>query len=272
MLIFLLFVVVVNFCACSCATDLTVKANDRVILPENTNAAKTPSSSDTQIIQKTNSDLLKSEYPIVFSGFVTLENREAAIPVEDWTLVNADILHKLEQNEPPAVDDKTFINVDIMSCAGYLGSGLARYDAGNGAYWKIQMLAETVPTNIAERGKQCSSNNHSAAQDESITILKAFAVEAKIDKRRNIKIKQVDTRKLFATLPKEIQQQLNNKYNVKTRKRNNLSLPNDNWTDIDGDGQIDLVELSVNCGNYQCSSVLYLLKDKWIKIGEVQPA
>lgn len=264
-LVFSLLAVLFNFSACSRSIDLTVKANEQLISPENTSADKPP------IVQKTNSSTLKSKYPIVFSGFVTLENREVTISSDGWTLVNTDLREQLEQKESPVVDDKTTIKIDVMNCAGYLGSGLARYDSGNGIYWKIQIISETMPTDILEKFKQCSDEND-AAEPDSIIMHSAFAVESQENKRQNTTIKPVDTRKLFASLPKGTKKLLNNKYNAETRKQNDLSLANDNWTDISGDGNIDLIDLSTNCGDFECSLILYLVKGKWVKIGETQPA
>lgn len=270
-LVFSLLAVLVNFSACSRSVDLTVKANDRLILSENTNANKAPINSDTLIVRKIYSPTLKSKYPIVFSGFVTLENHKVTIASDGWALVNTDLREQLEQRESPVVDDKTTIKINVMNCAGYLGSGLARYDTGNGIYWKLQMISETMPADILEKFKQCSDANADGEPD-SIIMRSAFAVESQEDKRQNITIRPVDTRKLFASLPKETKKLLNNKYNSERRKKNNLSLTNDSWTDINGDGNIDLIDLSTNCGDFECSLILYLIKGKWIKIGEVQPA
>jgi hypothetical protein len=270
-LVFSLLAVLVIFSACSRSVDLTVKAKERLILSENTNVNKPPINADTPIVQKTDSSIIKSKYPIVFSGFVTLENREVNISGNGWALVNTDLRKQLEQRESPVVDDKTTIKIDVMNCAGYLGSGVARYNSGSGIYWKLQMISETMPTDILDKFKQCSDEND-AAEPDSIIMRSAFAIESQENTRQNITIKPVDTRKLFASLPEETKKLLNNKYNAETRRQNKLSLANDLWTDINGDGDIDLVELSTDCGDFQCSLILYLVKGKWVKIGETQPA
>lgn len=271
-LLLLLLTGCIIFSGCYQSAKLKVEADNQSLLSVNTN--KAANNSNTQTFQ-TDDSALKSKYPIVFSGAVFLDNQKITTSKSVWVIVNTDILEKLDSEETFSKYENTSIKVDIMNCAGYLGSGIAQYDSGRGTGWKIQeILPETEAADSSEKIKQCSGKN--VSEDESFIMGNAFAVESQTDERSNIKISEVDTRRLFASLPEDIRNWLNDKSNLGesgTREKDNLSSSShDNWTDIDGDGEIDLIEVSANCGKYECGAILYLVKGKWIKIGSWIPA
>jgi len=269
----LLLIVGIVLSGCNRSTELTVKANDKLSSSENVNTDKSPDGSKPRLDQTTNIAEFKSKYPVVFIGFASLENRQ--VTTSGWSLVNNDIIDAEEALiEKLSKHDKTLFKVDIMNCAGYLGSGMLQYDSGRGIYWKVeQMFAETIPTDAPEKIRQCTGENNT--QNDSSPSGNVFAVESQGDKRQNIKIGKVDTRQIFASLPKNIRRWLNDKSNFvnesSSREKNNLSA-GDNWTDIDGDAEIDLVEVSAYIGEFENSKIFYLIKGKWVEIGSVQPA
>jgi len=62
-----------------------------------------------------------------------------------------------------------------------------------------------------------------------------------------------------------------NKYASDIHKSGNLSLKEDNWTDINGDGKIDLVFAFTNYDEEHSSGVIMLLVNgKWKDIGSVR--
>ena len=160
----------------------------------------------------------------------------------------------------------TSYEVDVMNCGGFLGSAKVMFvkEGGFPPDWLLKFVPETIAADAAEKVRVCKENSETISSD-------AFAVMPRNTKRQSVKIGKVNTKKIFASLPKEIKENLN-KYSKDLREKNNLSLKTDNWTDIDGDGNIDLLEVSGRCGDFKCGSILYLVKGKWIKIGHWTPA
>ena len=231
------------------------------------------SPADSNLKQNVNSSKFDSELPRVWVGFISSDSGHINSSNSVWT-AGDDTPPDIPESEG-GIKIGTEYDVDIMNCGGYLGSGKIAFikEGGFPPNWSLNFSPETIADDGLKKIKQCDYN-----QKDGFADGEAFAIAPQNRNRQSIKIGQIDTRKLFASLPTEMKKLLNDKYNVKTREKNNLSLtnnlsiPGDNWTDVDGDGQIDLIELSINCGEYECGLILYLLKGKWIKIGEVQPA
>lgn len=263
--IHLLFLALVGFATCSApsakvinespATNPTVKTNEKKEVTEKEKI------SNDRVENKERVD------PTIFLGLINLENGKAnTFESQVWSLTKDE--NQYQNGETIfEVDKGKIIDVDILNCAGYLGSAKATYDSGDGIYWKIKFIPETLAADSAEKVKQCDAD-----QKDDYVESKAFAVAPRNNKRQNIKIGQVDTRKLFTSLPKEIQKSLNNKYNAEKREKKNLSLIYDNWTDLDGDGQIDLIVASIPNEKQTEEIILLLVEGKWKKIGEIQPA
>ena len=161
------------------------------------------------------------------------------------------------------------VAVDVLNCAGYLATGTLTKNDDNG--WNFEIAPNSLAKDAVAKMKQCSTE--SSADESSLTTF-AFAVAPSDNARRSIKVGKIDTRKLFASLPSATKNWLNSSYNIQThtRRKNNLAIEsNDDWTDTDGDGKIDLVEAATSCavksGETKCSSILYLINGKWTEIG-----
>lgn len=206
-------------------------------------------------------------YPMIFVGSISLENGRAdAFENQIWSL--AEEANRYINGEPTfETDEKEVVEVDIMNCAGYLGSGRAHYDGGDGLNWRIKFVSDAaIAADAAEKVKQCD-----AEQQSDYVASAAFAIAPRDNKRQNIKIGKVDTRKLFASLAKDTQKWLKNKYASDVHKKSDLSLQEDNWTDIDGDGEIDLVYAFTNYDQEHSSGVIMLLVNgRWKDVGSVR--
>lgn len=209
---------------------------------------------------------IKSKQPLIWTGYIRFD--EVAIE-SPGSFTGGDAVDEEFSGE---IALETTVEVDVMNCAGFLATAELTYtrkpsersDPG----WNLRIVPERVASDMQEKIKICHYYSESPNYSE------VFAIAPLDNKRKNIKIGKVDTRKLFASLDKETKEMANTTEKYVGREKNNLTLANDNWTDIDGDGQIDLVEVSGNCGNkdYTCSLVFLLINDKWKKIGEIGPA
>lgn len=252
---------------CNYSTNVNAQKAETVNQIVTTN---TPINSSLE--QDTNFSKSDSKLPRIWVGLISSDNGSINSSNVVWT-AGDDTAPDIPESEG-GIKIGTEYDVDIMNCGGYLGSGKIAFveEGGFPPNWSLKFTSETIAADAVEKVEQCDGN----PQDKFVDG-EAFAIAPQNANRQNNKIGKVDTRKLFASLPGEIKKQLNNKLNAKTREKNNLSLtynslPGDKWTDIDGDGNIDLIELSINCGEYKCGLIMYLVDGKWIKIGEVQPA
>ncbi len=149
-----------------------------------------------------------------------------------------------------------------------MGSGKIAFveEGGFPPNWRLKFTPETITTDGVEKIHQCDADQKDGLIDSS-----AFAVTPRNEDRKTIKIGKVDTKKLFASLSKDTQKWLNNKYGSDIREKNNLSLKNDNWTDIDGDGKIDLVFAFTNYDEEHSSgAIMLLVNGEWKDIGDVR--
>lgn len=209
----------------------------------------------------------KEKYPRVWLGQIKAEKGKLIL-LENvvWTFDEEFVNEKNESLYLKSENASEF-EADIMNCAGFLVTvKITRQDERE--EWKLSLLPETVAADALEKMKRCASDSN----NEDI-INSAFAVAPRNGNRKNIKIGKVNTQKLFASLPKDVKDFLNSKYAVSNgRKKNELSLlQNDLWTDLDGDGKIDLLYYSAAYDEEHSSGgILFLDGNKWVDIGTIR--
>ncbi len=162
----------------------------------------------------------------------------------------------------------TSYKVDILNCKGYLSSGHIQFTDKDGfsPNWNVVFNLETISADIRKKIKQCPSDSDNP---KSTT---AFAVTPTNRNRRKIKVGDIDTNKLFDSLPEDIKTSLNSKYALAGgRKMNTLSLTQDSWTDILGNGKINLVYVFGDYDEEHSSGDILLLENgKWKYIGQAR--
>lgn len=254
-----------NFVACNVSTDAGAK-------PSATNNSKTEMSESDVLVTDTPQPQIalyqvKSQQPLIWVGAINFDNGTIE---SDGFFSKGDAV---EAEFPDGVELGTTIKVDLMNCAGYLATAQLIYsdEGGEGGFppgWEMKGVSETSTKDVQQKIKKC----HFASEFPYLSNV--FAVAPQNNKRKGIKIGKVDTRKLFASLDKETKEMANTTEKYVGREKNNLTLSNDNWTDIDGAGQLDLVEVSGNCGNedYTCTLVFLLVNGKWKQIADIGPA
>ena len=259
--VFLLGLAVLSGCegATNVGAQKNVSNSNTEILVSNVGGAETP----LPIHQ------IKTKQPLIWVGAVWLN--EAALESPGY-FSGGDAV---DEEFPGEIALGTTVEVDVMNCAGFLATAKITYtdiipgkEKGFPPGWHLKVVPEKVASDMQEKIKTCGYDSKSPDYGE------AFAVAPPDDKRKNIKISEIDTRKLFSSLNKETKVMANTTEKYVGREKNNLTLKNDSWTDIDGDGQIDLVEVSGNCGNkdYTCTLVFLLINGKWKEIGNIGPA
>lgn len=221
---------------------------------------------NTNSAQETEIRQVKSKEILVWSGTVDFTNKttdSGCCWFDGGTT---------EKEFPKGVEIGTNLEVDLMNCGGYLASATITYVRLE--TWSIAIKADTVANNVKEKIKACGGQT-----DDDLLSGQAFAVAPRDTKRTSIRIGKVDGRKLFAALPKDIQTRINQrlKFEPRDKQKQSLSLANnDSWTDLDGDGKVDLISIESNCktdsDDYQCTTILRLINGKWREIGYILPA
>lgn len=173
---------------------------------------------------------LESKPLFVIVGEIGIHDGKIEVQGDFWG-------HDATEDESKLYPDNK-VSLDIMNCAGYIGSATTTY---KGVMRKVTLQTETIAPNAIEKIKQCSGSPNS-----EIPACKVFAVSADIGQRESIKIIKTDATKLYTSLRKDIKSKRPTNREGKTVpqirfKKKQMSMDDDIWTDLDGDGKIDLV-------------------------------
>lgn len=256
--------------ACSSDRHIIAGTDDNLSLKENRSNTVPINNTNTLQNQDKTSKLSKveSKQPLVWIGTVSAENMEAAKANGNvWSNAKLDDDEKYNKIG-------TAVEVDIMNCAGFLISGKLKKEDDYG--WVLETMPGTAAEDAVNKIKQCDPDSDSRFPNGN-----AFAVAPRDNERQNIKIGKVDTRRLFASLPEKEKKWLNKKLNLprefQREEKANLTLRDDNWTDLNGDGEIDLLMLTTVCRaddseGDECGRVFLRAKGKWVEIGSTMKA
>lgn len=251
----------------SCVLSSSKTADNSKIALTKANGNRVGNTSEPQKrVSKNKVNKKKREYPMIFVGSINLEDGRAnAFENQIWSL--AESANRYVDGEPTfETDEDEVIEVDIMNCAGYLGSAKAQYEGGNGLNWKVKFIPESVSADAPDKVKQCDAN-----QKDDYVESGAFAIAPRDIKREKIKIAKVNTKRIFDSLPKQTREGLKNKYGSDVHKSGDISLEEDDWTDIDGDGTIDLIFVfSMYDVEHSTGVIMSLVNGKWKNVGVVR--
>lgn len=235
--------------------------NPDKIFPDSTNETN----------RKTSESLKSGEiYPTVWTVVFDLKdfnNLNESLTV--WSAENPKH-NKLLDETSSKYKTNSGVEIDLLNCAGYLASGKI-YIAKNSKPdaespdWRLKINRETIAKDAEEKIRQCDVPFE--IKKDAVPFNQAFAVSPNDNQRRKIKIVgEIDTQKLFGSLPENFQKEAEPS---DLRKRHKLSkslgLFYDNWTDSDGDGKIDLIQLFTE----KRAVILFLENDEWKEIAEV---
>lgn len=220
----------------------------------------------------------------VILGRIYAENNKIEFNGEFWG-------YDEENEEEAKLYPENKVELDIMNCAGYLASATTTYTTSGGGSRKVKLIPESIAPDAVRKIKQCTLKpNH------KILGCDVFGIAPKSSARKNIKIAKVDAKKLYNSLLKDIDKTVaeekrtgkSAKVNDKAEEveipeedkepligepKDKLLLEDDNWTDMDGDGQIDLIKFhDTPCyENDTCTSIYQLIGGRWKEIQYIFP-
>lgn len=266
------------FTVSACQLSSTVNS-DVVVAATNGNDNKTENrqpEASPKPKPNVNPTKIKSEYPLLW---------ETTIRYNDFTDTQTSLsLFSYDENQFEKPDDKNSpyyqarsgVEVDLMNCGGYLASGRLYSSQEESNFptpdWMVKIASETVAKDVEAKIKRCNIYTENGMPSRDEIGSKVFAVAPRKNERRNITVREVDTKKVFRSLPKTTREFLNTKAALAAgRKKDDLSHQDDIWTDLDGDGKIDLITISAMYDEEHSSgTVLLLVNGKWKVIGSVR--
>lgn len=204
----------------------------------------------------------------LLKGDVKFENNKLLLSDKWWEIGKTkEIIAKTSE---PTSD----IEADIINCAGYLGS--ARITKKAEDEWQAVIMTDTVSKDAEEKIRMCR-----ASFDSPYVASNAFAVVPQKKERKNTNLEKTDLQKAFASLSWNDQSwanctEISDQNNCIRREKGVLSrFVGDDWADVDGDGEIDLILLTGNCnktGDLTCGKTLRRSGTYWVEINYSKPA
>ncbi len=162
---------------------------------------------------------------------------------------------------------------DLMNEYGFLGKGrVTRFVAATKTeegYWEIEVLRDSLRSNIDEL-----ANTRMREREKESPSLPAIGIFPSLSTRKHIRSgdkidmseKAMEKRQaVYLSLPKEIRDNAD-----VYGQSGSLEYPN-TWADLDGDGNIDYVDIRVQCEervHSHCNKNLLLLDGKWNELTE----
>ena len=202
------------------------------------------------------------EIKMVFMGELDFKNGRIAAG-KDWSV----------GEDKQDVELKKGMLFDVLTCAGFVAQAkLKSYhgeaNASDDSYhWEMELVAGNASKIDAAAFLKCR-----AADGKPIA---AFAVYPAKTAREKIKIQNPpDLSRVFDSLPARDKKWIasndpeNTGYSEEKKKTPDI----DAWTDADGDGQIDLIEVSGTCngqpdGELICRQILHFSNNQWTRVG-----
>lgn len=239
---------------------------DSSLASENTELKVNRNSQIENSIRSENELLRDNSTPFfVVLGIISVENEKIRLDNPFWG--------HFDDNEEAQLypDDK--VELDIMNCAGYIASATTNYKM-KGGMREVKIIVESIAPNAVQKIKQCSKE-----PNDKVVISDVFGITPRNDKRKNINIDEINSKKLYDSLIQDIAKMKKVKKSEEDIKprikgtKGNLQLGDDNWTDLDGDGEIDLIKFQdTPCDEKDtCTWIFRLIDGKWEEIDYVYP-
>lgn len=205
----------------------------------------------------------KSVTPELLFGSIDLDNNDKSVQLSVWAqdaqLYNEETAGKIAITKN--------MEVDVMNCAGYLGSAAANY---KNQIWELKLIPETVPKDFEEKVKKCGQDFSGGRVGTP-----AVAVFPKDEKRKSLKISKIfNLQEIIKKFPEDVRKSagLDDKNLLKNKQL--VNNPGNNAIDLDGDGTIDLIVIGIDCipgEDSNCELAMRLVDGKWKKAARIEP-
>ena len=165
---------------------------------------------------------------------------------------------------------------DVLNCAGFVARARVVGPAGASREeqygWRVEVVPESARADAAAAQGRCAGGGDSLAAEARS---RALAVYPSREGRNRITVGGAhDLSAVYASLPDEAR---------KCHAAAHQAYPEyplgslDSWTDVDGDGKIDLVVLTTTCdctpqSDLLCQLILRLSDGKWRQMARITPA
>ena len=166
---------------------------------------------------------------------------------------------------------------DVLNCAGFVARARVVGPAGASREeqygWRVEVVPESVRADAAAAQGRCVGGGDDSLAAEARG--RALAVYPSREGRNRITVGGAhDLSAVYASLPDEAR---------KCHAAAHQAYPEyplgslDSWTDVDGDGKIDLVVLTTTCdctpqSDLLCQLILRLSDGKWRQMARITPA
>jgi hypothetical protein len=198
---------------------------------------------------------------MIFMGNLVLKN-DGIISKDSWSL----------GENSGEMEIKKGLTFDLMTCAGFVGQAKLKNwigkdgESDKGYDWEIELMSVGNFRENKNLLEKCRDDNG---------YVRTFAVYPVKKEREKIQIKSSpDLETVFDSLPLKEKEWIASNDPEKTGYlEEKKKVPDiEAWTDSDGDGKMDLIEVKGNCngqpdGDLICMQILHFARNKWIRVG-----
>lgn len=249
--------------ACSSASEqISLAQQNKVASPASSPPTNSDDANYSYLAQGEDIVDRSGKIQMVFMGYLDVRNGKL-VSDNDWSV----------GEDHANIELKTGMQFDVLTCAGFnTQAKLKKYHgeknaSGKGYEWEM----EFIPDKISET----DVNALTKCREKESNWIRTFAIYPSKAERQKIKIQsEPDLQKVFDSISAQDKKWIasndpeNTGYTDQKKKDPDIEA----WTDSDGDGQIDLIEVVGNCngksdGNLICMQILHWTNNKWVRVG-----
>lgn len=249
--------------SCSSETEQISLARENQVPFPTASPPNTPKNSNESYLAADEDIVDRSgEIQMVFMGYLDINNGKL-VSENNWSV----------GEDHANIELKAGMEFDVLTCAGFITRAkLKKYHgeknaSGKGYDWEMEF--------ISDKTSESDINALTKCREKENSWVRAFAVYPFKSERKKIKIQsEPDLQKVFDSISVKDKKWIasndpeNTGYAEQKKKEPDIEA----WTDADGDGQIDLIEVAGNCngesdGNLVCKQILHWSNGRWIRVG-----
>lgn len=222
-----------------------------------------PDSSNESYLAE-NEDIVNrsGEIQMVFMGYLDIKTGKI-ISDNDWSI----------GEDHANIELKPGMQFDVLTCAGFITQAkLKKYhgekNASDKGYdWEMEFISDKPSESNIIALTKC--------RDKQNNWIRTFAIYPSNPERKKIKIQnEPDLEKVFDSISAKDKEWIasNDSKNADSMEQKKKEPDIEAWTDSDGNGQIDLIEIAGNCngkpdGDLTCMQILHWANGKWVRVG-----